>query len=496
MTALIARLPLFKRLHLMGPAFFPTGIRQVIPRSTSRVLIIGALVFFVANNVFNAVLTYLVLDGRFEDKWYDFRDPGFAMAKFKLWLDDRNADLPSGFDFLGEHFLSYSISAFLGAFFILNFIGLVLLILVWLERRLLARIQVRRGPNRVGPYGLLQPLADAIKLIQKETIIPVGADRFLYFLPPVLIFIPLLLVWGPMPWSPTMTYLDLNVGILFILAVSSLTTLAIFMAGWSSNNHYALLGAMRTIAMMISYAIPQSIALLAVVVWVGSMNLGEVVAWQADHNLWLAPLLPLALFGFFFSATAELNRTPNDIAEAESEIVAGFHTEYSGMKFGLYLAVELGNALAIGGLVATFFLGGWSLFGLEKDWLPPYMIFGVKTLLMYFVFIWLRGTLPRFRLDQLMGFAWKYLIPLMMLNVLIIAIEASIFARWDVNEAISLTLFTVSNLAIAGALLRSWSRALGYRPELEPMLRPTLTTTVGGLKAAERIRAASARAGL
>ena len=155
-----------------------------------------------------------------------------------------------------------------------------------------------------------------------------------------------------------------------------------------------------------------------------------------------------------------------------------------------------GNALAIGGLVATFFLGGWSLFGLEKDWVPPYMIFGVKTLLMYFVFVWLRGTLPRFRLDQLMGFAWKYLIPLMMLNVLIVAIEASIFARWDVNEGISLTLFTVSNLAIAGALMRSWSRALGYRPENEPVLRPTLTTTVGGLQAAERIRAASARAGL
>ena len=248
--------------------------------------------------------------------------------------------------------------------------------------------------------------------------------------------------------------------------------------------------------MMISYAIPQSIALLAVVIWVGSMNLGEIVSWQAEHNLWLAPLLPLALFGFFFSATAELNRTPNDIAEAESEIVAGFHTEYSGMKFGLYLAAELGNALAVGALVTTLFLGGWSLFGLEQNWLPPYMIFGVKTLLVYFVFIWLRGTLPRFRLDQLMAFAWKYLIPLMILNLLIIAVEAAIFVRWDVNEAISLTLFTLANIAIAGALMRAWSRALGYRPEREQMLRPTLTTTVGGLKAAERMRGASARAGL
>ncbi|HJM75064.1 MAG TPA: complex I subunit 1 family protein, partial [Dehalococcoidia bacterium] len=284
MTALIARLPMFRRLQSMGPAFFPTGIVERIPRPKSRVLMIGALVFFVVNNVVNLVLLVLVLDGRFEDKWYDFRDPGLAMGRFKGWLDDRNAELPSGLDFLGEHFLSYSISAVIGGAAILTFIGLVLLILVWIERRLLARIQVRRGPNRVGPYGLLQPLADAIKLIQKETIIPVGADRFLYFLPPVVIFIPLLLVWGPMPWSPTMTYLDLNAGILFILAVSSLSTLAIFIAGWSSNNHYALLGAMRTIAMMISYAIPQSIALLAVVIWVGSLNLGEIVAWQADHN--------------------------------------------------------------------------------------------------------------------------------------------------------------------------------------------------------------------
>ncbi len=484
------------RLRAMGPAYFPTGIRDRVPRPQSRVLLIGLIVFFVLNNAFNALLMFLVVSGRLDGKWYDFRDPGVVMGKFAGWLDDRNAELPSGLDFLGEHWLSYLVPAVIGGFAILSFVGLVLLLLVWLERRLLARIQVRRGPNRVGPYGLLQPLADAIKLIQKETIIPVGADRFLYFLPPMLIFIPLLLVWGPMPWSPSMTYLNLDVGILYILAVSSLTTLAIFMAGWSSNNHYALLGAMRTIAMMISYAIPQSIALLAVVVWVGSMNLGEIVAWQSEHHLWLAPLLPLAFFGFFFSATAELNRTPNDIAEAESEIVAGFHTEYTGMKFGLYLAVELGNALAVGGLVATFFLGGWSLFGLERDWLPPYMIFGVKTLLMYFVFIWLRGTLPRFRLDQLMGFAWKYLIPLMILNVLMIAVEASIFARWDVNEAISLGLFTVTNIAVAVALLRWWSRALGYRPERETLMRPTLTTAVGGLKAAERMRGVSARAGL
>ncbi len=492
----LRRIPLVNRLRRMGPEFFPTGIRQRIPHPKSRVLLTGFIAFFVVSNVFNVFLTYWVINGNLDGKWYDFRDPGVAMGQFTGWLDDRNAELPSGLDFLGAHWLSYAVSAAIGGLAILSFIGLVLLLLVWSERSLLARIQVRRGPNRVGPYGLLQPLADALKLIQKETLIPRGADRFMFYLPPLLIFIPLLLVWGPVPWSPSMTYLDLNVGVLYILAIGSLSTVTIFMAGWSSNNHYALLGAMRTIAMMISYEIPQSIALLAVVIMVGSMNLGDIVQWQADHNLWLAALLPLALFAFFFSSTAELNRTPNDIAEAESEIVAGFHTEYSGMKFGLYLAVELGNALAVGALVTTLFLGGSSLFGLEDNWLPPYMIFGVKVALMYFVFIWLRGTLPRFRLDQLMAFAWKYLIPLTILNTLIVAVEASIFERWDVNEAVSLGLFSIGNIAIAIALMRAWSRVLGYRPEREPLLRPTLTTTVGGLRASERMRGVSARAGL
>ena len=483
------------RLKVMGPAYFPTGIRERVAKPRSKMLFVAAIVFFVVSNAFNVFLGYLIFNGSLDDKWYDFRDLGIAMRELTVWLDTQNASLPAGLDsigFLGDHWMSYLATGFIGAFAILNFIGIVLLVLVWTERRLLARIQVRRGPNRVGPYGLLQPLADALKLIQKETLIPEGADRFLFYLPPVLIFIPLMLVWGVMPWTPNMTYLDVNVGVLYILAVGSLTTLAIFMAGWSSNNHYALLGAMRTIAMMISYAIPQSLSLLAIVLIVGSMNLGDIVAWQSEHNLWFAPLLPLALFSFFFSATAELNRTPNDIAEAESEIVAGFHTEYSGMKFGLYLAVELGNALAVGALVATFFLGGWSLFGLENTLFPPYMIFGVKMALMYFVFIWLRGTLPRFRLDQLMGFAWKYLIPLTIVNVLIVAVEVSILERWDVNEIISLGLFTIGNITIAGVLLRAWSRALGYRPETEPLMHPTLTSTVGGLKAAQRISSVAA----
>jgi NADH-quinone oxidoreductase subunit H len=312
----------------------------------------------------------------------------------------------------------------------------------------------------------------------------------MFFLPPILVFIPGLLVWAPLPWAPRMSYLDINVGVLYIIAISSLATLAIFMAGWSSNNKYALLGAMRTVAMMISYEIPLSIALLGVVLMTGTMQLSGIVQWQADHNAWLAVLMPLALFTFFFSSTAELNRTPNDIAEAESEIVAGFHTEYSGMKFGLFYAVELGNAVVVAAFVATFFLGGWSLFGLET-WIPGYIIFALKVSAGYFVLVWLRGTLPRFRLDQLMAFAWKYLIPISLLHILLVAIEVTAYRKLDVPGVMSLGAIAAINIAFTVYVVRFWANFLGYHPEREQILQPALASQVGGLRAAERMRSAT-----
>ncbi len=464
-------------------------VRVPRERLSSRMLValVGTLLVFAAANVAIAVL---IVSGRLDGHWYDFRDLGIGVQELREWLDDRTADQPGWLsDLLGDHWLSYLVSALLGAIGILTFVGLSLLALIWVERRLIGRIQIRRGPNRVGPFGLLQPIADAIKLIQKETLIPRGADRLMFYLPPVLVFIPGLLVWAPISWAPHMTYMDTNVGVLYIIAVSSLSTLAIFMAGWSSNNHYALLGAMRTVAMMISYEIPLSIALLSVVLFTGSLQLSEIVHWQSDHNMWLGVLMPLALFTFFFSSTAELNRTPNDIAEAESEIVAGFHTEYSGMKFGLFYAVELGNALAVSAFVATFFLGGWSLFGLE-EWVPPYLILVTKISAGYFLLVWLRGTLPRFRLDQLMMFAWKYLIPISLMQVLLIALEKSIFEQWDVPGIVPLAIFAAVNVVFAVVVVRMWARLLGYRPEHEVLLSPMLTTEVGGLRAAERMRVA------
>jgi NADH-quinone oxidoreductase subunit H len=346
----------------------------------------------------------------------------------------------------------YVISSIIGAVGILTFVGLGALINVWLERRIIGRVQVRRGPNRVGPWGLLQPVADAIKLIQKEVLQPAASDSKLFNLPPILVFIPAMLTFAVFSWAPGMVYADLNVGVLYILALSSVTALAIFMAGWASNNKYALLGAMRVIAMAISYEIPLVLALLSPVILAGSMNLREIVEFQQAHDIWIVFYVPLGLLVYFVAATAELNRTPADIAEAESEIVAGFHTEYSGMKFGLFYAVELVNALAVSAVLATLFFGGWWLFGLDQ-WLPGWLIFIGKIYFFYIMLIWLRGTLPRFRIDQLMAFAWKMLLPLGLLNIAIIAVEVLIWREFEVDSTLMLPIMGVVNWLLAGLLI-------------------------------------------
>lgn len=440
-------------------------------------LLAAGLAAAVAFLAVNAAIGYVIVDGRLDGEWYDIRDLGIAVGELRAELDE---------EFRPE--VGYAVTALLGALGILSVVGVALLVLPIVERRLLARFQVRHGPNRVGPFGLLQSLADALKLMQKESVIPRGADLFMYLIPPVLIFVPALLVWGPVPWAPHMSYVDLNVGVLYLVAITSLGTLGIFLAGWSSNNHYAALGAMRTVAMMVSYEIPLSISLLGLVLITGSMSLGDIVQWQADHHLWFGLLMPLALFTYFFSSTAELNRTPNDIAEAESEIVAGYFTEYSGMKAGLFMAVELGNATAVSALVATLFLGGWSLFGLE-EWIPGYLILFAKISALYFFFVWSRATLPRIRLDQLMMFAWKFLIPLSIAQVLLLAVEATILERWDVAGVVSLGLFTIVNIGTTVVAVRWWARLLGYRPEDVARQRPVLVGEgFGGLRAAARLR--------
>jgi len=459
-------------------------LQQIADRPTMRgalmgvplgVKVIGAL-FGLAFLALNAAIAYVVIDGQLDGEWYDIRDLGNAVEGLRGWTEDE-----------GFHpGVIYGISALLGGTGILSLVGVWLIIGPWVERRAIAKFQVRVGPNRNGPFGLFQSIADALKLMQKEVIIPRGADRFLYFVPPVMIFVPALLGWGPIPWAEKMAYIDLDVGILFTIAISSLGVLAVFLAGWASNNHYSLLGAMRTVAMMVSYEIPISLSLLSVAMLTSSMRLSQIVAWQDHYHVWIIAILPFAAFAFLFSSTAEINRTPNDIGEAESEIVAGFYTEYSGMKGGLFMAVELGNAILVGALMSTFFLGGYTMFGLE-EWIPGYIILLTKILAVYFLFVWLRATLPRFRLDQLMGFAWKFLIPISMVQVFVVAIEASVFARVTAPALFTLGAFAIVNLSITILLVKLWADRLGYAVIQHPT-KPVLTQAVGGLRAAERIR--------
>jgi NADH-quinone oxidoreductase subunit H len=267
-----------------------------------------------------------------------------------------------------------------------------------------------------------------------------------------------MLTFAVFAWAPDMVYADLNVGVLYILALSSVTSLAIFMAGWASNNKYALLGAMRVIAMAISYEIPLVMALLAPVLFAGTMSIPGLIDFQKEYNIWLGFLLPLPVFIYAIAATAELNRTPADIAEAESEIVAGFHTEYSGMKFGLFYAVELINSLAVSGIMASLFFGGYSLFGIE-DYIPPWIIFIGKIYFFYFGLIWLRGTWPRLRIDQLMAFAWKMLIPLALINVVIVAIEVLLWRELELTDWV-LAAYVAINAVLAIALFGYFFRMI------------------------------------
>jgi NADH-quinone oxidoreductase subunit H len=399
-------------------------------------------------------------------RWYDLRDLANPVARLIDAL--RDWGVPNGF--------IYAITGLLGCLGILLFVGLTSLANIWIERRLIGRIQVRRGPNRLGPFGLLQPVADALKLMQKEVLTPDDADRFTYGLAPIVIFLPAMLAFAVLPFGQKMVLADLNVGVLYLLALGSTTTIMIFMAGYASNNKYALLGSMRVIAMLISYEIPSVLALLGVVTFAGTMNLTGIVGFQQEHHSWLIFFQPLAFLIFLLGSTVELNRSPADIAEAESEIIAGYHIEYSGMRWGLFYAVELVNAMAVSGVIATLFLGGWWTFGLN-EFVPGWLLFIGKLYSVYFILIWWRGTLPRFRIDQLMAFAWKFLIPLGLANILLVAFEVLIWTEYDVSAAIILPISAIANFALAGALIFAGGRLLSSQYERLPK-RPRLVSNI------------------
>jgi NADH-quinone oxidoreductase subunit H len=393
-------------------------------------------------------------------QWYDLRDLGNPVQHLLNWINGWG-------DGTTFHWVSYVVSGLIGAAAIGLFLGVIMLFLIWLERRAVARIQIRRGPNRLGPFGLIQPLADALKLMQKESITPKLSDRVVFTLAPLVIFIPTLLVFAVLPFGDKMQVANINVALLFIVAVGSTTPLVVFMAGWSSNNKYSLIGSMRAVAMAISYEIPMVLALLAMVLWTGSMALNDIVHWQQQHHVLLILLQPLAALIYFISASAELNRTPTDIAEGESEIVAGYHTEYSGMKFGLFYAVEMAAALAVSALIATLFFGGWWLYGIDR-WIPGYLIFFVKTLALYSVLILTRGTLPRLRIDQLLDFAWKFLLPLALANAVIVSLEVLLWQENGLAQEVFFPLCVIVNFALCGLLIVGYTRAFGWHKTSAP----------------------------
>ncbi len=301
---------------------------------------------------------------------------------------------------------------------------LTVILLIWVERKVAARIQDRLGPNRVGPFGLLQTFADLVKLLTKEDITPAAADRLLYNVAPILSFISVLLIWAVIPFTPYHVGVDLEIGVLYFVAVASLGTLAVMTAGWASNNKYALLGAFRVIALLVSYEVPLVFALLVPVMLAGTMNMTDIV--YAQTGMWFIFMAPVAAILFFISSQAETGRAPFDLIEAESELVAGFNIEYSGMKFGMFFAAEFLHVFTNGILTAVIFLGGWLGPFYDSAPLLAFMWLGLKGGVVYFISLWLRNTLPRRVRDQVMAFNWKFLVWVSIVNVLITSLLVKI----------------------------------------------------------------------
>jgi len=353
----------------------------------------------------------------------EFLDQIFVHTKGKLLSPLANAP-----DWVGHAASSLlNISAMLGVFMALFALMSVL------ERKILARIQNRYGPNRVGPFGLFQPVADGIKLLIKEDIVPFRADKVVHFLAPIMVAAPTILALGVIPYGRNMTPFAIDGGILFFFAVGSATELAVFMAGWGSNNKFSMLGAMRAIAQMVSYELPLLITVLPVVMVVGSLSPDAIVAAQSGYWFVVTPWGAAAFLLFFVSGLVESNRTPFDVPEGESEIVAGHMTEYSGFKYATFFLAEYFGMFAVSGLAVTLFLGGWQAPIDALQFIPSYFWFFAKLGALLFVFIWIRGTLPRMRVDHVMNFAWKFMLPMAFTCVLAAAIwhyQARGLAGW------------------------------------------------------------------
>ena len=309
---------------------------------------------------------------------------------------------------------------FLGAAILGTAVLVLTFFLIWVERKVLARLQDRLGPNRVGPWGIFQTLADALKLVVKEIITPRGVDVVVYYLAPLMAVMSVVSLWAVVPLAPRLIGSDINVGVLYIVGMGAVGTLAIMLAGWSSNNKYALLGAFRSVAQLVSYEVPMVLSLILPTLLAGSMGMVEIV--EQQRAVWFVALAPLAALIFFVSSIAEAGKAPFDLLEAESEIVAGYNIEYSGLVFGMFYVAEFLHGFTISALTAVLFLGGW--LGPWADQFPllGFVYFAVKTAVVYFCVIWIRGSLPRFRIDQVNSINWKLITPVALATLAVAAI--------------------------------------------------------------------------
>jgi NADH-quinone oxidoreductase subunit H len=353
---------------------------------------------------------------------------------------------------------------FLGILILITLLMVLDIFLVWVERKVVSRFQDRIGPNRVGPFGLIQPFADIIKLLIKEDITPGGADKVVYNLAPMISMMAVLILWAVVPIAPNILGVDLNIGALYIIAAGALGTLSIIMAGWSSNNKFALIGAFRQVAVMVSFEVPMLTMLLIPTIFAGSMGMGAIVASQ---DIWFFFLAPLAALIFLVAAIAELGRAPFDLAEGESELVSGFNIEYSGMKFGMFYAGELLHAFTFGGFWAILFFGGFRFFGLEQ--VSPFLAIAVilfKAFLGYWIIMWVRYTLLRIRIDHMLAFNWKFLTPLGFVLLMVVALMNALLR--DLPSWLYIGGMFLSNVVVAWVALelaRSYSRKERERVE-------------------------------
>jgi len=360
---------------------------------------------------------------------------------------------------------------FLGVLVLFSLLMLLDIFLVWVERKVVSRFQDRIGPNRVGPFGLIQPFADIIKLLIKEDITPHGADKVIYNLAPLLSMMSVLILWAVVPLAPTILGVDLNIGALYIIAAGAIGALSIIMAGWSSNNKYALIGAFRQVAVLVSFEIPMLTTLLIPTIFAGSMGMNAITQGQ---DVWYVFISPLGALIFLIAAIAELGRAPFDMGEAESELVAGYNIEYSGMKFGMFYAGELLHAFTFGGFWAILFFGGYRFFGLEQ--VNPFLAVAVilfKAMAGYWVIMWIKYTLLRIRIDHMLAFNWKFLTPLAFVLLMVTAFMNALLA--DAPGWLYVSGMFLSNFVLAWVALEI-ARSVSRRERERDGLKKVVTT--------------------